>query len=317
MIDLARIFENFFDSKEISDSELLDFANAHVQRMENNNPGGVLTPLITPTKAAAAAFEAGGSATLTKLGVQKARTMTKDEFRAALPAAIAKIYGALVAAFGPNAPEVAECFPEGRKAFQTCKNDDRKQKLQALVDALTPKVPPLAQGVVDQATDLLETWTDIYGAQSAAKSLKIGAATSVQPLRAALELELTKNVLSIAQRYLCDGSKVALYFPQELLRNRANPTTPGVTTLTLAGQDAQPRTAHFTMTADGAESFRLLKCIAGEADMTVVAEGIVPVDGVGSYSIYLEGTATYEFAAEAVRGTRTVERSGIVTVAAN
>ena len=57
-----------------------------------------------------------------------------------------------------------------------------------------------------------------------------------------------------------------------------------------------------------------LRRLAGEADFSQVAEDIVPVDGVATFSIYLEGTATYEFVAEAVHGTRVGERSAIVSV---
>ena len=314
MLDLERIFKNFFASRGISDSSILRFTRAHIQAMETNNPNGVFMPLIGPTKAAATAFEGIGTTNLTMLGEQKERTITKEEFRAALPEAIGKIYGAALAAFGASGPEMAACFPEGRRVFHDCKNDDRKSKLQALVNAITAKVPPLPQETLTQATDLLDTWTDIYEAQGTAKQTRKGAAVSVHPLRTALELQLTRNVLTIALYFLCDESKVALYFQQELLYNRANPTTPGQATLTLAEATAQPRTARFTMSADGAESFRLLRCIAGEADMTVVAENILPVDGVATYSIYLEETATYQFAAEAVHGTRIGERSAPVTV---
>ena len=252
---------------------------------------------------------------MTKLGMQKARTMTKEEFRATLPGAIGKIYGAVIAAYGPDGAEVAECFPEGRRVFRDCKNDDRKQKLQALVTALTGKVPPLAPGVLDGATDLLETWTDIYEAQGAAKGSRKGAASSVQPLRVALELELTKDVLSIALRYLCDQSKVALYFPQELLRNRAKPVTPGVTTLANGPFDGETGRVVFTLSATGAVAFRLYRRLAGEADWSMIAEEIEATDGAGTYTETMPGQGgTFEYMAEAVNGTRVGERSNVVSV---
>ena len=314
MIDLSRIFANFYDSKEISDSELLDFGEAHVKCMETNNPDGILTPLIIPTKLALAAFEAGGSASLNTLGVQKSRTMTKDEFCDDLPEAMSKIYGALIAVYGANGPEVVECLPEGRRAIHSCKNDDRKKKLQALVTALTSKVPPLAPGVLTQATNLLDTWTLIYGAQGTAKGAKKGSANAINPLRTALELELTKNVLTIALHFLCDKSKVALYFPQELLRNRANAVTPGPSTLTLVQFNPANRQADFTITAENAASFRVLRRMEGEADFSMVAEEIKPVDGVAYYSLGLGTAGNFEFVAEAVNGSRVGERSGIVRV---
>ena len=314
MIDFSKFFIIAFASKEISDIELKNYTNVHLVRMVANNPGMVFTPRIVPTQTALQAFTLATSTDQTKLGVQKAQTSVKETFKANLPDHIAKIYGTVMGAFGAKAPELLEIFPQGRTGFRKCIDNELKPNLQQLVTALTAKTPPLAQTVLDSATALLTTWTGIYGTQSAAKGTKKSAAETCADLRAALEQELQRNLLTIAMECMGDPFKAALYCPQEYLRNRAGAVTPGPTTLTLAGQDAQPRTARFTMTATDAESFRLLRCMAGEADLSVVAEDIEPVDGVGSYAIYLEGTATYEFAAEAVRGTRTGERSGIVSV---
>ena len=131
---------------------------------------------------------------------------------------------------------------------------------------------------------------------------------------AALRVELFKNLLTCGLWFPNDTAKAELLFPQYLLEGRASSVTPGPATLTLVRVDPAIHQADFTITGDNAESFRVLRGMEGEADLSVVAEGIVPVDGVATYSIGLGTTGNFQFAAEGVNGTRTGERSAIVLV---
>ena len=97
----------------------------------------------------------------------------------------------------------------------------RKEKLEALAQALASHTPPLPAAAAASATELLETWTALCEFQGVAKGEKKGARVRCHELRTALEAELFKNVLTIALLHLGDRSKASLYFPQELLRRRA------------------------------------------------------------------------------------------------
>lgn len=221
MIDIQRIFQNYFATPEISDSELKDFAKANLQAMETNNPANAFTERITATRTAYKAFDTGTSTHLTILGQQKARTLDKNIFLKTLPKAIGKIYNAVAVVYGEDSPEMTECFPEGRGIFTRCKHDDKHGKLQTLINGLSTKVPPLSQTVLDSANALQADWMGIYQAQGTAKGMLRGASDASGALRTALELELCKNVLTIALHFVADSSKATLYFPQSLLRNRS------------------------------------------------------------------------------------------------
>ena len=317
MYDFTKLAVIPFSGEDISNKEILTYTSASLAAMLSNPVGILFVERIAVTTAAANAVGGEVSSELGKLGLQKLRIEAKKAFRKALPEQIGQVYAAVAAKFGVKSGELLAVFPQGRTIFTQAPDDSLINPLTQLATSLTPYATPLGQPVVDQATGLKTTWEGLFSLASLAKQAKKGVAQSRQSLRAALEVELYKNLMWVCYNFPGDEAKLRLYCPQEGLFNRTAPTTPGATTLTLAGQEAQPRTARFTMTADGAESFRLLRRIAGEADLTVVAEDIMPVDGVATFSIYLEGTATYEFAAEAVRGTRTGERSAIVTVTAN
>ena len=313
-MELRRYGENPYANERYSNGNVLTYAAAHLDLMIAHDATR-LAERITATSATLNTVEEGTTDELGKVAMRKSRTAAKAAFRTALPGHITKIHAAVVAAFGADGPEVLQCFPQGRGVFATSTDEALNNRLGQLVTGITPLSVSVGAIHVTAATGLATTWGTLYGAQGQAKGATSVSAEARAAAMSALKLELFKNLLTIALNDPEDPDRIDLLCPQNLLEGRSSPITPGATTLTLASQDAQPRTAHFTMTADGADSFRLLRRIAGEADLSVVAEGIVPVDGVGSYSIYLEGTATYEFAAEAVRGTRTGERSSIVTVA--
>ena len=114
MIDLHRFLEVPFDDREISLSELLSFSSDHLARMIANNPGGALTARITATTSSLTLVQDSATDDQTKKAIRKARKQVKDAFRKSLLEEVAKVNGAVVAKYGPNGPEVVECFPQGR-----------------------------------------------------------------------------------------------------------------------------------------------------------------------------------------------------------
>ena len=315
MLAFNRFFIITFADKAISDKEIKAYATVHIERMETNNPDLILTPLIIPTKTALQGFALATSTDRTKLGVQKAQTAIKDAFKEDLLIQMAKVHGAVVAVYGPKGPELLEIFPHGRSLFRNSTDKDLKENLQQLVNALTGKVPPLGQTILDIATALLTTWTSISQAQGTAKGTKKSTEETCAQLRGTLERQLQKNLLTIAIEFMGDPAKAELYCPQEYLRNRAVPVTPGATTLSAGPFNGETGETVFTMAAQDAEVFRLLRRLMGEADFTVIAENIEAVDGTGTFTDTMPGQGgTFEYVAEALNGTRVGERSGIVTV---
>ena len=183
-----------------------------------------------------------------------------------------------------------------------------------LVPGLGKHTAEVPAAVQTKAASLLTTWNGIYEAASTAKGTKKTTTLSRQELRAALDAELFTNMLMLGLLFPNDEAKAAQYCPKHLLEPRGSTVTPGTTTLTLLEHNAQARTVKFSLAADDAEAFQLLRKKAGEADFTQAGDDIDAVDGEATFSLYLEDNTTYEFAAEAIHGSRTGERSATVTV---
>ena len=315
MIDFLKITIIPLSDSLIGVHTLLTYNTANVAAMMTNNPDNLFTERIAATMAAANALEDGISSELDKGALQIMRTQLKEAFRATLPDQIGRLYAAVGAKYGLKSAELTRVFPQGRSIFTQCKQESLNNYLEQLAAGIAAYAQALGADVVTQANNLVTTWDSLYQESSQSKRAKKGVAVSRQALRAALEVELWKNVLWVAYNFPGDEAKMKLYCPQELLRARTAAGTPGPATLALQSYDAPTHVATFTLSADGATIFRMYRRLAGEADLTQVSGDIPAVEGAATFSIHLEGTAAYEFAAEGVNGTRGGERSDIVTVA--
>ncbi len=217
---LEQFFENPFDSRNISLDELIAFATDHLQRMIAHNGGGLFTARIAATSAALGALGAGTTEQLTKLGLRRARKLAKRAFRKGLGAQVFKIYAAVVAQFGVRGPEVAECFPQGRRVFSQCPDDRLVVCLQTLHTGVLAHQAAVGAPVVSAAAALLSTWQALHAASEAASGAKSAAAAGWAQARRHLQLELFRNLLTLALMFPRESDKLALYMTPSLLEDR-------------------------------------------------------------------------------------------------
>lgn len=219
MIDLHRFLNVPFDDRQISLAELLAFSTDHLQRMIANNTSGELTARITATSSALGLVEDCATDDLTKLALRKARKKAKDDFRAALPANVAKIVAAVEARYGVDSVEVIECVPQGRSVFNSCRDDQVAMHLQTLVNGLTAHVADLGAPLVAQGQALLDGWMIVYNASEASTGAKTTTQEGKQLARENLQLMLFLNLIKLAEMFPRQPEKLDLYMQQSLLMN--------------------------------------------------------------------------------------------------
>lgn len=145
-----------FDDPKISMAELLAFTSDHLQRA-TANPFAALTARIAPTNSALAQVTSAFTDDETKLGLRKARKVSKDAFRKTLPAAAGKIAVAVEKQFGEKSAEFVECFPHGRVIYSKCQDDKLASELQTLINGVTNHQPEMVDLYMQQS--LLEPHT--------------------------------------------------------------------------------------------------------------------------------------------------------------
>ncbi|MGB8169808.1 MAG: hypothetical protein WCF18_20065 [Chthoniobacteraceae bacterium] len=223
MIDLARFLSNPFDDRRISVAELLSFSSDHLARMISNNPGGQLTARITATTSALTLVQDCVTDDQTKKAIRKARKQVKDAFRDALPAQVAKVQGAVVARYGPDAPEVAECFPQGRSIFSSAPDDRLEQHIDTLLNGVTAHAADLGAPLVASVTSLLTEWQAIYAQSESSGGNVTTSQEGKKQARENLQLMLFLNLLKLAEMFARQPDKLALYMQQSLLEDTAAP----------------------------------------------------------------------------------------------
>lgn len=217
MIALVRYCINPYDDRQISLNELIDYSSTHLQRLITNNPGALFNQRITGTTTALSVMDNCMFDNDVKLALRMARVQAKDAFREALPGNLVRIHAAVIAAFGTESTQLTECFPQGRAVFGNCPDDQLDDKLQALQTCLTPLTAQVGATHVNNLGGLISTWIALLAAVESASANKNSSESTRRSARAALQLELFKNLLAIAAAFPNDESKIILYCPQHLI----------------------------------------------------------------------------------------------------
>ena len=112
-----------------------------------------------------------------------------------------------------------ECFPQGRKVFSSCTDDHVENHLQTLLNGLTAHQGDLGAAVVADAGGLLSTWTAIHAASESSTGAKTTTQDQKRVARLGLQLELFKNLLTIALNFPRQPEKLPLFMQQSLLED--------------------------------------------------------------------------------------------------
>jgi len=226
MRDLHFYLTNPFNDVHISMDELLAFAMDHLARLIANNPAAVFAARIAATTAALNGVSGAFTDDKTKLALRKSKKGAKDAFRKALPAAIGKIYGAVQAQFGEVSPQMTECFPKGRTVFNNCTDGALAGELQTLVNGVTDYQTQLGTPVVAAATALLTGWNAVFQSSETSTGNKATTLGAKNSARSALQLELFRNLLTLALNFPDQPEQLDLYMQSNLL----SPHTPASST---------------------------------------------------------------------------------------
>ena len=226
MYDIHKVLTNPFDDPHIGLNGLLAFTTDHQGKMADNNTNGFLTARIAATNIAVVGVNTAFAADLGKLGERKTSKKDKDDYRASMTPAISKIYVTLQGKYGEKSSKLTEFFPNGRTGFNTATDDQVGNNLQTLITAVTAHVADFSQQLVTDATALLTGWNAVYTPSESSSGAKKTAMTAKNNARAALQLELFKNLLTIALQFPRQPEMLDLYMQQSLLE----PHTPGTST---------------------------------------------------------------------------------------
>lgn len=219
MRNLASYARNPFDDREISYPELSAYTSDHVGNLQVDNPGGVHGARITATLSAYSVCETCFNQDMANLGTRKARKSAKSLFREGLAADTERVEIALKAAFGANAAEVQQAFPQGRSIFGTCPDDMVNNHLSIMNTVVAANAASLTPAIVTFSAGLVSGWTTIYSQSETATAEKNYSEAEKRTARAALQLQLYLNLAHLMTTYPRQPEKLEQYMKQHLLED--------------------------------------------------------------------------------------------------
>lgn len=219
MLNLEKLFENWFDDPDITKTRLTNFARQHLLAVEADNASGDYDDIITATEPLLTTVENCLTDRTTKAGIEKGRVQAKDLFRAQLPEKVRKLYSAVVVAYGDPSPDLTMCFPSGRQVFNRRGSTDENlgNNLEQLKNALTERSATVGATHVTTITNLCTQWTALYTQRwEADASTDMSAAGQLAAVYA-LKEQLYKNVHTVAVFNLGNMEACGRLCPQHLL----------------------------------------------------------------------------------------------------
>jgi len=213
MIDLDRLFTNWFSNKNFTPTRKLSFADDTRSRIASNNGGGefdVLLPLLD------AAIVAAGGATGSEnvaLAVRRAAVLGKRILMGEIKALISRRAGRIADAFGKDSTVYAEFFPQGVSAYRDMTESEVAPMLAVLIAAGDTHDPDIAL----EFDTLRTSWINVKDAADD----KIAAASTADGDQdaaiAALELVLMKVIFTAALAFTANPAMGPILFDQSKL----------------------------------------------------------------------------------------------------
>jgi hypothetical protein len=230
MIDLKRYFEVPFEDPAISLDEFLLFGTDHLARLkeqDTNGPdAGSFTALVTATEPLLTAFNAAMSERDSATSSREGGTMSKDQALESFQLHVRRREGTIKGEFGKPSPQYEEFFPRGLSEYARATMANAEVLMDRMVTKTTKYQAQLGAPMVAEFTDLRTAFVNARTTQLGQIGGVSDARDQLKNSRAALELQMTVNLMTVAIKYLKQPEKVSLFFNQTLLEDPNRSQTP-------------------------------------------------------------------------------------------
>lgn len=220
---IAGFFENGFAGRNISSGELLIFAEDHLGRMRSQNDSGAtarkFTELIAATQPLFGAFSAAHATENSEGATQQGKTLTKNAAFAAFKALVRLREVRVASELGRPGPGYENFFPHGLKEYNRATMETAETLMDRMVAASEKFRAEVGAEMAVEFADARTAFLNARRAQLAQKGAVSVAAAARKAARKALEVQLMKNVLTIALLFVGQPERAQDFFTQAHLRD--------------------------------------------------------------------------------------------------
>jgi len=227
MRNLLTYFKNIFDTKEISDENLRKFTEIHIQRLTNNNTGGIYDALILALVTAYTSYFGSITDEDTKTALKEGATVAMNIDMKAFKDAASQKEGIVRGIYGVKSPVYQEFYPHGITEYTNSTLENVETLMTRIVNAATNHQADIGDDFVNLFTLLKNNFGSTRTAQLALMAEVEGKKDSTIANRNKVESQLMKNLLVIASNNIGNTDAMNTYFDQSFIRPKKHKSFSG------------------------------------------------------------------------------------------
>ncbi len=217
MMRLENIFRQVFDDTLVNDDRLIKYAEVALARLQQNNADGKFTDLIPALRSALENFKNAVASKKTLVAQREGSTKGVDELIAEFKKKALQREGLIRDIFGVDSPAYQEFYPLGTSEYTRMTKTNADQLMRRMLTAYINNADKLPE---ERRLEIEKLYTDYTTAR--ATQLEKAAGISNKQVektqgRAALEIQLQYNLLTIAREFIGKTEMYSTYFEHNLL----------------------------------------------------------------------------------------------------
>ena len=214
---ITRYFEVQFDDPNINRQQLRKFTEDHLKRMAQNNDKNLYDMLLTDTKAAYEKYFGFLNDTDTNNALQQSRTKSMENIRAQFSALLGRREGLITNSFLEDSPEYQEFFPHGLTEYSNASLENIETLMNRIITAAAAHADELGANLSLEFSKIKDSFMAARGQQLAQKGAASKASEDTDEAKAELQVQLTRNLLTIALNNIGNPGAAAMYFDQSIV----------------------------------------------------------------------------------------------------
>jgi len=219
MINLKTFFNNHFASKEISDNNLKQFAEIHIQRLAAKNTGGQYNQIISDTTAVYNPYVSAITDESIKFAVQQGLTINVMKIVKEFKQIVSQKEGTIRGIWGVESKEYQEFFPHGITEYWAALISNIETLITRFANSAALHQLDLGAAFVNLFNDYKTNFANARSAQLLKMAEVVDAKTLSAQNRTALEIQLMKNINMLAIEFSGNVDEAMDFFNQSLLKN--------------------------------------------------------------------------------------------------
>jgi hypothetical protein len=227
MIDFAVLFKNHLDTNKVSDDNMNRFGQDSLARLVANNPGGIYSALISATTTAYNNYATALATEAHSASVKEGSTITVDQLKKQFIDLVAMKEGIIRGTFGKDSAQYEVFFPQGMDEYHQSTKGNIQMLMSRFLAACTDYRAQLPEGFSTQFETLVASYGNARTTQLGHIGTTDGHKLTTANMRNILELQLMKNLLTIAMNNIGNPAVLEVYFDQSIIRRPTRKKTEG------------------------------------------------------------------------------------------